>query len=149
MSNSSLISYKNLSNNHSGKRTHCIDRITPHCVVGQLTAQGIRDCVPDNRSASCNYGIGMDGKIILIVDEGNRSWCSSSEENDQRSVTIECASDLTAPYAMNNKVYTSLVNLCVDICKRNGKKKLLWFGDKTKTLNYSPKSTEMVLTVHK
>ena len=37
----------------------------------------------------------------------------------------------------------------MDICKRNGKKKLLWFGDKTKTLNYSPKSDEMVITVHR
>ena len=37
----------------------------------------------------------------------------------------------------------------MDICKRNGKKKLLWFGDKDKTLNYSPKADEMVLTVHR
>ena len=42
-----------------------------------------------------------------------------------------------------------LVKLCTDICKRNGKKKLLWLGDKNKTLNYSPKSDEMVLTVHR
>lgn len=46
-------------------------------------------------------------------------------------------------------MYASLVNLCVDICKRNGKSKLLWLGDKDKTLNYSPKSNEMVLTVHR
>lgn len=44
---------------------------------------------------------------------------------------------------MNSKVYASLVNLCVDICKRNGKSKLLWLGDKDKTLNYSPKFNEM------
>ena len=50
---------------------------------------------------------------------------------------------------MNDKVYASLINLCVDICKRNGKTKLLWFGDKDKTLNYSPKSDEMVITVHR
>ena len=50
---------------------------------------------------------------------------------------------------MTNAVYASLINLCVDICKRNGKKKLLWFGDKNKTLAYSPKSDEMVLTVHR
>ena len=50
---------------------------------------------------------------------------------------------------MNSKVYQSLINLCVDICKRNGKTKLIWFGDKSKTLNYSPKSNEMVLTVHR
>lgn len=50
---------------------------------------------------------------------------------------------------MNSKVYNKLVALCVDICKRNGKTKLLWFGNEDKTLNYSPKSGEMVLTVHR
>lgn len=149
MSNSSLVKYTGLSPNHSGKRTHSIDRITPHCVVGQLSAEGICGCFPAGREASCNYVIGTDGKIGLCVDEGNRSWCSSSNANDQRAVTIECASDKTAPYAMNDSVYKSLIALCVDICKRNGKKKLLWFGDKTKTLNYSPKSDEMVITVHR
>ena len=149
MSNSSLVSYTKLSPNHSGKRTHSIDRITPHCVVGQLSCESICDCFPAGRNASCNYGIGTDGRISLCVDEGNRSWCSSSSANDQRAVTIECASDKTAPYAFNNAVYTSLINLCADICKRNGKNRLLWFGDKDKTLNYSPASNEMILTVHR
>lgn len=150
MSNSSLVSYTKLSPNHSGQRTHSIDRITPHCVVGQLSAESICGCFTSpSRQASCNYGIGTDGKIALCVEEKNRSWCSSSNANDQRAVTIECASDLKDPYAMNDKVYASLVNLCVDICKRNGKSKLLWLGDKDKTLNYSPKSDEMVLTVHR
>ena len=148
--NSSLTSYTNLSPNHSGQRTHSIDRITPHCVVGQLTAESICGCFTSTAvQASCNYGIGKDGKIALCVEEKNRSWCSSSSANDQRAVTIECASDLNAPYAMTTAVYNSLVKLCTDICKRNGKKKLIWLGDKNKTLNYSPKSDEMVLTVHR
>lgn len=147
--NSSLVKYTSLSPNHSGQRTHSIDRITPHCVVGQLTAEGICACFPKGREASCNYGIGKDGKVALCVEEKNRSWCSSSAENDQRAVTIECASDSTAPYAFNTAVYNALIELCVDICKRNGKNKLLWLGDKTKTLNYAPKSGEMVLTVHR
>jgi hypothetical protein len=50
---------------------------------------------------------------------------------------------------MNSKVYDSLIKLCTDICMRNGKKKLLWLGDRNKTLNYPPKSDEMVLTVHR
>lgn len=150
MSNSSLISYTNLSPNHSGKRTHAIDRITPHCVVGQLSARAICGCfVSSTARASCNYGIGNDGSIALCVDEGNRSWCSSSSANDQRAVTIECASDSKDPYKMTSAVYASLVNLCTDICKRNGKTKLLWLGDKEKTLAYSPKTDEMVLTVHR
>ncbi|MEE3440471.1 MAG: N-acetylmuramoyl-L-alanine amidase, partial [Ruminococcus sp.] len=37
--NSKLVDYKRLSPNHSGLRTHTIDRITPHCVVGQCTVE--------------------------------------------------------------------------------------------------------------
>lgn len=148
--NSPLVVYTKLSPNHSGQRTHSIDRITPHCVVGQATAERICDCfISPDRQASCNYGIGTDGRVSLCVEEKNRSWCSSSRENDQRAITIECASDTSAPYAMNSKVYESLVKLCTDICQRNGKKKLLWLVDKTKTLNYTPKADEMVLTVHR
>jgi len=148
--NSSMVSYTRLSPNRSGQRTHSIDRITPHCVVGQLSAESICGCFTSpSRQASCNYGIGTDGKVSLCVEEKNRSWCSSSNANDQRSVTIECASDKTEPYAMNSKVYDSLIKLCTDICRRNGKKKLLWLGDRNKTLNYMPKSDEMVLTVHR
>ena len=150
MSNSKLVSVTKLSPNHSGLRTHAIDRITPHCVVGQLSAESICNCFTSpSREASCNYGIGTDGRVALVVEEKNRSWCSSSNANDQRAVTIECASGLEEPYTMNSKVYKSLVNLCVDICKRNSKTKLLWFNDKAKALNYNPKSNEMVITVHR
>lgn len=150
MSNSSLVSYTKLSPNHSGQRTHAIDRITPHCVVGQCSVETLGNIFqPTSKQASCNYGIGVDGRIGMYCEEKNRSWCSSSNENDQRAVTIECASDATAPYAFKDVVYQALIKLCVDICKRNGKKKLLWLGDKAKTLAYSPKSDEMILTVHR
>ena len=148
MSNSSLVDYTKLSPNHSGQRTHSIDRITPHCVVGQCSVETLGSIFMTN-GASCNYGIGTDGRVLLCVEEKNRSWCSSSNANDQRAVTIECASDTYDPYAMNSKVYNTLVKLCTDICKRNGKKKLLWFGSESKTLNYSPKSDEMIITVHR
>lgn len=150
MSNSKLVNYTKLSPNHSGTRTHSIDRITPHCVVGQCSVETLGNIFMDtNRKASCNYAIGADGRVLLCVDESNRSWCSSSNSNDQRAVTIECASETHHPYEMNSNVYNSLVKLCVDICKRNGKKKLLWFNNKDKTLNYSPKSDEMIITVHR
>ena len=148
--NSSLVSYTKLSPNHSGQRTHGIDRITPHCVVGQCSVETLGNIfLPTSRQASSNYGIGVDGRVGMYVEEKNRSWCSSSAANDQRAVTIECASDSAEPYAFKNIVYRTLIKLCVDICKRNGKTKLLWLGDKTKTLNYTPKSNEMVLTVHR
>lgn len=148
--NSPLVVYTKLSPNHSGQRTHSIDRITPHCVVGQLSAESICGCfISPDRQASCNYGIGYDGRVSLCVEEKNRSWCTSSRENDQRAITIECASDSKHPYAFRDVVYNSLVELCIDICKRNGKKMLLWLGDKEKTLNYIPQADEMVLTVHR
>ena len=149
MSNSSLIDCTVKSPNHSGARTHVVDRITPHCVVGQLSAEGIGNCFPAGRQASCNYGIGTEGRVCLIVDEANRSWCSSSNANDQRAITIECASDKTEPYAFNDKVYSKLIDLCVDICKRYGKKKLLWIDNKDKALAYNPANDEMLLTVHR
>ena len=148
--NSKMVAYTKLSPNHTGQRTHTIDRITPHCVVGQCTAEGLGDWfAKSSTQASSNYGIDRDGRVGLYVEEKNRSWCSSSNANDQRAITIECASDTAEPYAFRDVVYQTLIKLCVDICKRNGKKKLIWFGDKDKTLNYSPKSDEMILTVHR
>lgn len=148
--NSSMVVYTKLSPNHSGQRTHSIDRITPHCVVGQCTAEGLGDWfAKSSTQASSNYGIDKDGRVGMYVEEKNRSWCSSSGANDQRAITIECASDTSEPYAFRDIVYQRLIELCIDICKRNGKNKLIWFGDKDKTLNYTPKSGEMILTVHR
>lgn len=148
--NSSLVAFTLLSPNHSGQRNHKIDRISPHCVVGQCTAEGLGDWFHrPSTQASSNYGIDKDGRVGLYVEEKNRSWCTSSNENDQRAVTIECASGKVEPYAMNEVVYDRLIDLCVDICQRNGKKKLLWFGDKQKSLSYQPKEDEMLITVHR
>ena len=148
--NSPLVVYTKLSPNHSGKRTHAIDRISPHCVVGQLTAESLGNIFANSsREASSNYGIDKDGRVGMYVEEKNRSWCTSSNSNDQRAVTIECASDTKHPYWMNDKVYNRLIDLCTDICHRNGKDKLIWFDDKNKSLNYEPKSNEMVITVHR
>lgn len=119
-------------------------------MVGQCTAEGLGDWfAKSSAQASSNYGIDKDGCVGLYVEEKNRSWCSSSNANDQRAITIECASDTTEPYAFRDIVYQRLIELCIDICKRNGKNKLIWFGDKNKTLNCSPKSGEMILTVHR
>lgn len=148
--NSSLVAYVKLSPNHSGQRTMKIDRITPHCVVGQCTAEGLGGWfAKSSTQASSNYGIDKDGRVGMYVEEKNRSWCTSSNANDQRAVTIECASGTAEPYIMNEVVYDRLIDLCVDICQRNGKKKLLWFGDKSKALNYQPKDDEMLITVHR
>lgn len=150
MSNSKLISCSIPSPFNSGQRNHSIDRITPHCVVGQASARsvGLWFQSPSARCSS-NYGIGKDGEIGLYVDESKRSWCSSSSANDNRAVTIECASGTREPYEMHDCVYESLIKLCADICQRNGKDRLIWIPDKNKALNYTPKSNEMLITVHR
>ncbi len=149
MSNSPLVVYTHLSPCNSGKRTAAIDRITPHCVVGQCTAESLGAWfATSSRKASCNYGIDRDGRVCLIVEEDSRSWCSSSNSNDNRAVTIECASDTKAPYAFRDAVYQSLIRLCIDICRRNGKTRLLWIADKDKALTYTPGPHDMLLTVH-
>ena len=148
--NSPLVVYTKLSPNHSGQRIHTIDRISPHCVVGQCTVESLGDWfAKSSTQASSNYGIDKNGRVGLYVEEKNRSWCTSSNANDQRAITIECASGVSEPYEMYDVVYERLIDLCTDICKRNGKTKLLWFGDKDKSLNYNPKSDEMVITVHR
>ena len=148
--NSPLVAYTKISPNQSGERTHAIDRITPHCVVGQCTAESLGALFADpNRQASSNYGIDKDGRVGMYCPESNRSWCSSNRDNDQRAITVECASDTSNPYAMNEAVYECLIALCTDICRRYDRTKLLWFADKDKSLAYEPAADEMLITVHR
>ena len=150
MSNSPLATYTNISPNKNSPRNHAIDRVTIHCFVGQVTAK--RGCdvfKPSSKKASCNYVVGYDGSIGRCVDEKDRSWCSSSSANDNRAITIETASDNYDPYAVTDKAYAALIDLVTDICKRNGKTKIIWFGDKDTALSYNPAPNEMVMTVHR
>lgn len=130
--NSPLVNYKRISPNKTVNRKHAIDTITIHCVVGQCSVETLGNIfAPTSRRASSNYGIGPDGRIGMYVEEKDRSWCSSNSSNDHRAITIEVASDRTAPYKINDAAYRSLVKLCADICKRNGIKELKWKADKS------------------
>ena len=150
MSNSSLATYTLISPNKNSPRNHKIDTISIHCFVGQVTAKrGCEVFQPSSEQASCNYVVGYDGSIGLCVEEKDRSWCTSSGANDHRAVTIETASETKNPYKVTSAAYAALLDLVTDICRRNGAKKLLWFGDKAKTLAYTPKAGEMVMTVHR
>lgn len=150
MSNSALVEYTRISPNKSSPRKNTIDRISIHCVVGQCSIQSLGSIfASSSKQASSNYGVGYDGRVGMYVEEKDRSWCTSSAANDNRAVTIEVASDATDPYAVTDAAYNGLLDLVTDICKRNGKNKVVWFGDKTTTLAYTPESDEMVLTVHR
>lgn len=130
--NSSLVSHTKISPNRTSGRTHAIDTITIHCVVGQCTVEALgRHFANPKLSASSNYGVGYDGRIGMYVEEKDRSWCSSSSANDNRAITIEVASDTKKPYAVNDKALAALIELVADICKRNGIKELKWKNDKS------------------
>lgn len=131
MSNSNLVSYTKISPNKNSPRNHAIDRITIHCVVGQCTVETLGNIfAPTSKQASSNYGIGKDGRVGMYVEEKDRSWCSSSSANDNRAVTIEVASDTTHPYKVTDQAYSGLLDLVTDICKRNGKTKILWYNSR-------------------
>lgn len=137
MSNSKLISYTKISPNRTSPRNHKIDTVTIHCVVGQCSVETLGNIfAPTSRQASCNYGIGADGRIGMYCEEKDRSWCSSNAANDNRAITIEVASDTKHPYAVNAKAYAALIDLLVDICKRNGIPRLVWSTSKADRVNH-------------
>ena len=137
MSNSPLVSYTKISPNKTSPRNHKIDTVTIHCVVGQCSVETLGNIfAPTSRQASANYGIGVDGRVGMYVEEKDRSWCSSNAANDHRAVTIEVASDTTEPYAVNAKAYATLIDLLVDICRRNGITKLVWSTNKADRVNH-------------
>lgn len=146
MSNSPLVNYTRISPNRNSPRNHKIDTITIHCVVGQCTVESLGAVfAPATRQGSSNYGVGRDGRIGMYVEEKDRSWCSSNGSNDHRAITIEVASDTKPPYAVTDEAYNALIELCADICKRNGIEKLMWKGDKSLVGKISKQN----MTVHR
>lgn len=138
MSNSPLATYTKISPNKNSPRNKPIDTITIHCTAGNKdnTAKQIADYFSNaSRGASCNYVVGGDGSIAISAEEKDRSWCTSSGENDNRAITIEVCSNI-AGTEVNDKAYAALINLVADICKRNGIKKLVWSTDKNSRVNH-------------
>lgn len=131
MSNSSLVSYTKLSPNCS-TRTEPITKITiHHAAVVNASLAGLGNGFANPaRQASANYGIDSNGNIGMFVEEKNRAWTSSNKDNDNRAVTIEVANSGGAPdWKISDKALAALINLCVDICKRNNIKQLNFTGD--------------------
>lgn len=129
--NSPLTQYVYLTPNAGFPREEKIDTITVHHMAGDLTLEklGGEFALADRRS-SANYGIDRYGKVGLYVEESNRAWTSSSVENDSRAVTIEVANDeIGGDWHVSDESYATLIDLCVDICRRNGIKELTYTGD--------------------
>ncbi len=136
MSNSPLVTYTKISPNSTNPRKDKIRKITIHHVAGNLTIEDIGNVfAPTSREASSNYGVGTDGRVGMYVEEKNRAWTSSNADNDNQAVTIEVANDeVGGNWHVSDKALEATIELCVDICKRNGIEKLNFTGDKSGNL---------------
>lgn len=135
MSNSPLVVYTALSPNCS-TRTAKITKITIHHAAGVASIEGMGNIfAPTSRKASSNYGVGNDGRIGMYVPEDKRAWTSSNTNNDNSAVTIEVSnSAIGGDWPVSDTAYNALIDLCVDICLRNGIEKLNYTGDSTGNL---------------
>lgn len=131
-------------------RAHKIDRLTIHCFGCQTNCTGAANAFTRVRTdcASVNYTVATDG-ITCHMDDEWWANASCSSANDHRAIAIETSCDHDYPYTVRDDVYERLLELVYDICHRHGIRKLIWFGDKAKSLAYEPKDGEMVMTVHR
>lgn len=126
MSNSKLVVYTKLSPHCTKPRQGKIKGISIHTMAGPGSVEGCGQ-VFQTSEASSHYGIGPDGRIGQYVLEENRAWCCSHKV-DHQVVTIEVSSiqSYQEPYECTEAAFESLIDLCVDICQRNGIKELIW-----------------------
>lgn len=113
--------------------------VAVHCTAGSPdnTALEIaRVFQNERRQASCNYAVGGDGSIALVVSESNRAWCTSTGAVDHYAVSIEVASD-AAGLVVRPAAVSALIDLLVDICTRNNIPRLTWTGNKADAANFS------------
>lgn len=142
MSYSNLVSYVQESPNKSVRKNATYNPdgavviIVPHHVAGITDVENLGELFANPaRQASSNYGIGNDGRIACFAPEEYRSWCTGSREVDYKAITIEVSNSAGAPdWPVSDAAYESLIDLCVDICKRNGFR-LNYTGDKTGNLH--------------
>lgn len=138
--NSSLVVYTRISPNRNSPRNQPITKITIHHMAGVCSVEDFGNIVaPTSRQMSANYAIGNDGRIGLFCPESDRSWCSSSSWNDNRAITIEVSNSAygdASGWPVSDAAYNSLIKLCVDICKRNGIKKLEFTGTQDGSLTF-------------
>ncbi len=134
--NSPFVNYTKISPNSTNPRHNRIKKITIHHMAGNLSVEQCGNVFQNrSRQASSNYGIGTDGRIGLYVEEKNRAWTSGNKDNDNQAITIEVANDVIGGnWHVSDTALSSLINLCVDICQRNGIEKLNFTGDKNGNL---------------
>lgn len=135
MSNSSLVDYVKISPNKDIMTNKVIKKITIHHMAGNLSVETCGNVFQKKGGVSTNYGIGTDGRVGLYVDEKDRSFASANRDNDAQAVTMEVANDVIGGnWHVSDKALAKTIELCADICRRNGIEKLIWTGDKTGNL---------------
>lgn len=157
MSNSTLATYIwRGSKTNCNPRNHIIDTITIHHWAGNGTLEScFNNLAYKSDPGSVNYGIDEAGTIGVMIDENMRAWTSNSPLNDHRAVTIEASNNCASKdgnkvgWTVSDKTLASIINLCADICKRNGKSKLIWCGSLAATNARSFAANEMRMTLHK
>lgn len=129
MSNSPLVNYVKLSPHYDSRDGKKITDITIHHMAGNLTVEQCGQ-VFQTRPASSNYGIDSRGRVGLYVDEKYASWANSNLASNQRSITIELANDRTGGnWHVSDTAINKCIELCVDICRRNGIPRLNFTGN--------------------
>lgn len=129
MSNSKLATVHYWTNNYSSRNGTKISKIIIHHMAGNLTAKGCYN-VWKSRQGSAHYAISSSGEIGQLIDEKYRAWSVANAAADSMAVTMELANDGGAPnWHVSDKAITAAINLCVDICQRNGIKKLTFTGN--------------------
>lgn len=134
--NSPLTEYVYLSPNADFPRGDVIRKVTIHHMAGDFPLESLgASFAQRDRRASSNYAIDSQGRVGLYVEEGNQAWTSRSPENDSQAVTIEVANDeIGGEWHVGDTAYERLIDLCADVCRRNGIEKLQYTGDETGNL---------------
>lgn len=129
MSNSKLVNYTKWSPHYDSREGTKITDITIHHMAGNLTVYQCGE-VFQTREASAHYGIDGEGRIGQYVDEKYAAWANANAASNRRSITIELANDqIGGEWHVSSKAIKKCIELCVDICKRNGIKQLNYTGD--------------------
>lgn len=137
VADSKLVTGVMWSPNYTKQRKYKIDTIIIHCMAGTYDAKRCGQLFANpNRGASSHYGISSNGEIWQYVPEKYRAWTTGGDkvcngwtgsDYDHRSITIEVSNTTLGPdWMVSAQAMTSIINLCADICKRNGIPKLLW-----------------------
>jgi hypothetical protein len=123
--------YKNVDRIDDKGVQHAIEKITWHHAAGVVSVETLGSIMSrPGRNMSATYGIGHDARVGRYLDEKDRPWTSSSRDNDFKAVTIEISnSKVGGDWPVSDKVLQKAIDLTVDICKRNGIKKLTYTGD--------------------